>query len=236
MFYNLIFLLLIAFSCNSKHKLKDTGFEISKTNESNNKSSIEDIEAKDSLNISNLDSISNLKILKTVNNNERNIDSLKILDSLNLYEKRLIGEIVLSENKWYIVSGRSCNNCDENISIYLFPENSQMVKSKKPIKVTDRFTHPGKVYHYTDKKLIYESSTFFGKCFDNFDNVIIWVERGINDETNEWEESLYFIQLYNNTTIESWIDVELVLLKEIDKHIAEGNCFEIEEINQISEP
>ena len=162
-------------------------------------------------------------------------DTIRLIDTLKLYEKRLIGEIVLPKNKWYIVSGRSCEQCDENISIYLFPEKPQLLTSKNTIKSSDRFDYPGRVFHYEDNSLIYESSTFFGKCLDNFDNVIIWVDRSLNDY-NEWEESFYMIQLFNDRAIEDRPKLKMALLEQIDRHISNGECFEIEEKDQISEP
>jgi len=164
------------------------------------------------------------------------IDSVKLIDTLKLYNKRLVGEVILSKNKWHIVSGRSCTQCDENISIFLFPENPEFIKSKNPIKNTDRFSYPGKVFYYEDNSLIYESSTFFGKCLDDFENVIVWVDKGLTD-SNEWEESIYMIQLFNDKTIDDVKpELKLSLLEQIDKHIAEGKCFEIEAIDQTSEP
>ncbi len=162
-------------------------------------------------------------------------DTIKPIDTLKLYEKRLVGEIILSKNKWYLVSGRSCEQCDENVSIYLFPEKPQFLTSKNTIKSTDRFDYPGKVFHYEDNSLIYESSTFFGKCLDEFDNVVIWVDRSLND-SNKWEESLYMIQIFNDKAIENRPKLEMTLLEQIDKHISNGGCFEIEGKDQISEP
>ncbi len=56
---------------------------------------------------------------------------LKALDTLKLYNKRLVGEIILSKNKWYIVSGRSCDQCDEKYLYIYFPSWCAIISRSK---------------------------------------------------------------------------------------------------------
>ncbi|SNZ01918.1 hypothetical protein [Flagellimonas pacifica] len=163
------------------------------------------------------------------------IDTIEAIDTLKLYNKRLIGKIILPSNTWYLLSGKSCEQCDENISIYLFPKNREILSLENEINYDDRFGYPGKVYSYEDNTLIYESSTFFGKCLQGFGDVVVWIDRSI-DESGEWIEGVYLIQILEDKAAESRPELSYSLLEEIDKNIGEGMCFEIEEIDQVSEP
>ncbi|MFS4493193.1 hypothetical protein [Maribacter sp. 2308TA10-17] len=224
MIFKLIITIFLLSSCGYGKVVKES----SETEVSQNKKS--DLNINEKTHSQHGDTISN----KNIYTNKTIDTTLNIVDTLGIFNKRLIGKIVLPNNTWYLVSGKSCEKCDENTSIYLLPAYPEKLSNKNNVNYNDRFDHPGKVFSYDDNTLVYESSTFFGKCLNSFGNIVIWVDREIN-ESGEWEEGVYMIQIFEDKAVESRPNLSIYLLEEIEKNIAKGKCFEIEEIDQVSE-
>ena len=215
-----ILLILIIFcSCNQTKK---------KNNSTDNNivvpvAPMERIDNNDNL-IKEIDSINRIK----------NYDRNSLLDTINLYDKRFVAEIELTDNTWYIISGRPCENCDASISLYLFPRNTQNITFTENSN-TNSFNYPGQGFYYDvellENELIYQINTFYGKCLDDFDEVIIWVQKHLNDDGN-WKESVFMIQLFNDKVIYNDIETSQVLIGQINKFLINEDCFKIKGINQ----
>ena len=216
-----ILLILIIFcSCNQTKK---------KNNSTDNNivvpvAPMERIDNNDNL-IKEIDSINRIK----------NYDRNSLLDTINLYDKRFVAEIELTDNTWYIISGRPCENCDANINLYIFPKTPKLLSTESLIKNNDNFSYPGAEYGFMSDSIVYEANTFYGKCLDEFDEVIIWVQRSLNDQ-GKLVESAYMIELFNDKALPSRPELTQSLLDQIDKFFERGNCLEIGGISRSSEP
>ena len=113
-----------------------------------------------------------------------------------LYDLKYIGQLS-SYNKapYIIMAGRSCENCDENISIYIHsPSDGEMKPHGKQI----RYSHPGKELDAETNELIFESKMYFGNCLKKYPNSVIWTQKFLNDR-DEWQKSIFIVQIDNDT-------------------------------------
>jgi hypothetical protein len=79
----------------------------------------------------------------------------------NLYQLKYIGQIP-NDNKapFLIFSGRNCDECDANISIYIHsPANGKLVVGNGE----NTYAYPGKQTDFESKKLVFEGRVFMGK-------------------------------------------------------------------------
>lgn len=155
----------------------------------------------------------------------RNKENLKT----HLSDLKYIGQLT-ADNKapYLILSGKSCNNCDENISIYIHsPDDGEMKSYGKQT----RYTYPGRELDFASNELVFESKMYYGDCLKDYPNSVVWKQRSINDQ-NELEESTYIVQVHNDALREISI-VDKNIFEEVSK---EECCKEVEGIEMVSEP
>lgn len=151
------------------------------------------------------------------------------INSIVLDEKEFMGKIYTNENEWFIMAGKSCKDCDENISLYLLP--------KKGFAGSDsiehsRYSFPGKLLSFDDQ-IVFESRAFYGECISGLSNVIVWVQKQQTGD-GQWKESMYVIELYDQSIKETEINENLLTI--ILNKVKESKCFEIPERDQTTEP
>jgi hypothetical protein len=91
----------------------------------------------------------------------------------NLFELEYIGQ-VSADNKapFLIFSGRDCNECDANISIYIHsPSDGRLVVDHGQ----NRYQYPGKEKDYETDSVLYISRAFYGQVLEDI-NGVIWYE------------------------------------------------------------
>lgn len=143
----------------------------------------------------------------------------------NLFDLQFIGQL---NDEYLILSGRQCENCDANISIYVLSRYEKMQNESEQT----RFSYPGKLYYFMDNKLIAEYRTFYGQVIDGFKG-IIWYQKELADN-DKWIESSYFLRLSDGqlkVDDSSVIGLDLTL-EQVKKRLA----FEIEGFEMTSEP
>ena len=99
----------------------------------------------------NDDLIKEIDSINRIKNHDRN----SLLDTINLYDEQFVAEIKLTENTWYIISGRPCENCDANINLYIFPKTPKLLSSRNLIKSNDNFSYPGEETDFIDDIITY---------------------------------------------------------------------------------
>ena len=79
----------------------------------------------------------------------------------NLYNVGYVKTIYTNQKTPYLIlSGNSCEKCDENISIYIHnPEKGNLDVTK-----SNKYIYPGNLYDYFDGKLIFSTKLFIGSC------------------------------------------------------------------------
>ncbi|MDW7692352.1 hypothetical protein R9C00_13550 [Flammeovirgaceae bacterium SG7u.111] len=91
-----------------------------------------------------------------------------------LYELEYFGKIeAKGKAPFLIVAGRGCDECDENIAIYLHSPDS---KTKLGETVAIRYPYPGKELDYEDGSLLNDVRFFFGEVLPGI-NGAIWYQK-----------------------------------------------------------
>lgn len=146
----------------------------------------------------------------------------------NLYDLKYIGQLK-TENKapYLILSGRSCTDCDENISIYIHSPSDGQMKSETE---QSRYAYPGKEYDYMDKSLLFESRMFYGDCLKGKGSCVIWVQKQLN-EKGVFENNTFILEIFNDNLKETTIKNDALL-----KDLLNNKCTELSGIEITSEP
>ncbi len=78
----------------------------------------------------------------------------------DLYDLKYLGYLKTNlKEPYFILSGRTCDSCDENISIYVWSPSSGNLEA---IQNKHQYTYPGKEFHFLNGKLLFESKMYFG--------------------------------------------------------------------------
>jgi len=160
-------------------------------------------------------------------------NTIKVADisDIDLFDKELIGSVKAGANTWLIVSGATCEECDENISIFIYPKSSPTLSDQ----LKNKYSYPGREYHYLNDSLIYESRVFWGSCLPSYSNVIVWLQKELMDD-GKWKNGAYLIEFKENELLELRIDYTSDLLSDVLEKVNSSICNEIAGIRQTSEP
>jgi hypothetical protein len=147
----------------------------------------------------------------------------------SLFNLKYIGQLqTKSKAPYFILSGRSCTNCDENISIYIWcPSNGVMLANGKQ----PRYSYPGKEKDYATNEIVYENRMFYGSC-STYKNSVIWIQRSLNGK-KVWENSVFIVTVVNDKLQE----IKLPKSNQINGFLnKESNCKELPGIVTTTEP
>lgn len=109
-----------------------------------------------------------------------------------LYEMKTIGRLRTDKKlPYFILSGRTCTECDENTSIYIHSPSDGPMKNEAEQR---RFLYPGKETNYEDGSTLYEGRMFFGDCLASHPNAVVWFERSLGDD-KKWHEDVLLAEV-----------------------------------------
>ena len=146
----------------------------------------------------------------------------------NIYDLKYIGTLKTKRRSPYIVlSGKSCDDCDENISIFLFSSDNRVLNNT----LYRKYSYPGKEYDYLEKNLLYESRVFFGNCqFDSIQSIIWYQKQYTNSGI---DSSIFIVQVIDDTLKSEKIAYNKMKKKSFNLN---KNCKEIHGVDVSSEP
>jgi hypothetical protein len=149
----------------------------------------------------------------------------------NLYELKYIG-MVPNGNKapFLIFSGRDCNECDANISIYIHSPSNGHLKVENG---ENRYGCPGNERDYENNSLLYKARAFYGHVLPGIKGVI-WYQKQLM-ENNTWQSSIFLVNLSDGVKKETTLK-NIEKLKLTLDLLKQGDCREINGINYHSEP
>jgi hypothetical protein len=204
-----ILLFLIFSSCGTKHNSKNVSFQI-------------DNPKAESSNSSNwtFDKIQGSKLVFK--------DAMSF--ETNLFELEYIGHVQIERKAPYLIfSGRDCNVCDANISIYIHsPDDGHLIVANGQ----NRYQYPGTEKYYENDSIVYQSRAFYGQILNDTEGVI-WYENRLTED-GKMARLIYLVRLGNvkqdtSFTDDGRLDETINLLKQ-------GLCKEIKGRNFTSEP
>ena len=172
--------------------------------------------------------------VKKLNNQQILFENGKSIDT-HLYDLTYIDQIDVGEKVYLIISGRGCEQCDANLSIYVHsPTDGDMLKEANQ----PRYTYPGSIYDPFSDEVIFSSELYYGNCLPDEGPGLIWVQKSSNSTGDELKESIFILDLKNDSLTERKIGStdSLSSIKEnVEIELTQGNCFEIEGITQTAE-
>ena len=149
-----------------------------------------------------------------------------------LYDMKYMESLIDNNGATYFVlSGRTCEGCDGNISIFLL----SLKDSIKPLSEFPDYKYPGKVFYWENNELIFESKLFIGNCINNGEktNKLIWVQRALNDN-KKFDSLMFIVDIFNDKIRNTEIKPQNQEYKKNLQYLK--NCKEIKGIERTSEP
>ncbi len=154
----------------------------------------------------------------------------KIFDA-HLYQLKYIGQV--SNNikpPFLIFSGRDCDECDANISIYIHsPGERNFIVGHGE----NTYPYPGTEKDVETNKLVYTSRVFYGEVLKGI-NGVIWYEHRILDN-NKWGDFIFFVKIKNGKKNDVQLKNKKLLIETLEM-LQNGFCKEIKGVNYTSEP
>lgn len=139
-----------------------------------------------------------------------------------LFDLNYLGQLNTKNKLPYLVlSGRQCDECDENTSIYIHSFSDGLLKQQ------NRYMYPGKLLDYMSNKCIFESKLFIGDCYSK--NSLVWRQLYYDESEKVIADSLFIVKVVADSIIETTIQTSLKIKPN-------NNCQEINGILQSTEP
>ena len=147
---------------------------------------------------------------------------------VDLYDIKYIGQLRTESNQpLFVLSAKGCAECDENQAIYIYSPSFGIVKENG---VPIRYSYPGMEYNYLDKKIVFESRMFHGKCTSQTGDSIVWFQKEYNPD-GSYNESTFAIEVDGENIKETIIKDKILSINNITK-----NCKELPGIDFTTEP
>ncbi len=153
----------------------------------------------------------------------------------SIYELKPIGELHTSKKQpYYIFSGRSCRDCDANITIYIHSPSDGPMKSEA---AQPRYFYPGKELDYEDHKPLRDSRLFFGNCAASHANAAIWFDHVLGED-QKWRSEVFVAEVKDDRLVTSWLQENRYQpkLREAERAVHNGQCHEVAGVDRSSEP
>lgn len=149
-----------------------------------------------------------------------------------LYDLAYIGKLETNKKApYFILSGKTCSNCGEFISIYVISP------ADGPIEVNEdlvRYSYPGIENEILTNQPVFKSRLFYKNCWKKYINSIIWLQE-FEDYEGAWKESLYIVQVVNDGLQELNV-VDSTEIENFKSILKNNNCLELEGIERTVEP
>jgi len=141
----------------------------------------------------------------------------------NLFELKFIGQ-VSNGNKapFLIFSGRDCNECDANISLYIHSPSDGKLSIKHG---ENSYQFPGTETDYETDSITYVSRAFFGQVLDNTKGVI-WYESRLL-ENGKMGPNVFLSRIEKGSKKDT-VFADKGELEETTRLVKKGLCIEIQ--------
>ena len=150
-----------------------------------------------------------------------------------LYELKVIGQLKTQRKLPYnILSGRGCQECDANTSIYIHSPSDGPMKNEGEQR---RFSYPGKETDYENGSFLSEARMFFGDCLPRRPNAVVWFMRFLGED-KQWHESVFLVEVKDDHLVSQEFRSDLPKLSEAEDAVRTGQCQEVPGIDGPSEP
>lgn len=141
----------------------------------------------------------------------------------NVFALKYIGQMPNdSKAPFLIFSGRDCNECDANLSIYIHSPSDGVLKVENG---ANRYQYPGTEKDFESDSLLYKGRAFYGEVLPGSSG-IIWYQAQLM-ENNTWKKSIFLVDINSGKKKESALDNYDSNLKLTLGLLKQGSCKEI---------
>lgn len=150
-----------------------------------------------------------------------------------LYNMKVVGQLRTTKKlPYFVLSGTTCTECDESISIYIYSPSDGPMKNEAE---QPRYAYPGRETDYETGKPVYEARVFWGDCLSTHPNAVIWFERGIGDD-KKWHSGVRVAEVKNGALVVSRLRGQPPKLADVQEAVQHGQCQELRGIDGPGEP
>jgi hypothetical protein len=150
-----------------------------------------------------------------------------------LYELKVIGELRTAKKiPYFILSGRGCDECDANTSIYIHSPSDGAMKNEGE---QPRFPYPGRLRDNENDQLVYEARMFYGNCFRSYPNAVVWFERNLSEDKT-WHEDILIAGVKDDHFFTTTLQRDFPKITDAQDAIRTGQCHELPGIDGHTEP
>jgi len=141
-----------------------------------------------------------------------------------VFQPRYIGQLPTKNKAPYLVfSGRSCNECDANRTIYIHsPDDGPMLGGERD----PRYGYPGQYHHYETQQLVHTARVFLGNCFTSPDPVVLWFARDRTD-SGKWQQSVFVAEIVDDRLVSRLMNDAPPKLVHVIANVKKGSCREL---------
>jgi hypothetical protein len=150
-----------------------------------------------------------------------------------VFQPRYIGELPAKGKAPYLVfSGRSCNQCDANRTIYIHsPDDGPMLGRERD----RRYTYPGEYRDDESQQLVHTARVFIGQCLASSNSAVLWFQKE-RTESGKWKSGVFVAEVVDDRLVaRSWADSPPKLAKVIEA-VKKGSCRELKGVKGSVEP
>ncbi|MBO6524832.1 MAG: hypothetical protein JJ971_13455 [Balneolaceae bacterium] len=127
-----------------------------------------------------------------------------------LYELKVLDKIKINSKHFLILSGKGCNECDAEKSIYIHsPEDGDMLDENEQT----RYTYPGSIYDPFTNETIFSSKFYYGECLSVGEKNWIWIQKS-QAETGVVEESIFILEYKEGELVGKFIEQKIEKIKK----------------------
>src|ERR1035437_1486831 len=149
-----------------------------------------------------------------------------------IYGMKVIGRLrTIKKLPYLILSGTTCTECDENISIYIHsPSDGPMKNEGKQL----RLSYPGQEIDYQSGQVEYEGRMFYGDCLPAHPNAVVWFDRTLGDD-EKWHHGVWVVEVKEDHLVTTELHGDLPELSDAQTAVRTGQCHELPGIRRNSE-
>ena len=150
-----------------------------------------------------------------------------------IYGMKVIGRLRTTKKlPYFILSGTTCTECDENISIYIHSPSDGPMKNEAEQR---RFSYPGREIDYQSGQVDYEGRMFYGDCLPDHPNAVIWFDGTLGDN-KKWHHDVLVAEIKADRLVTTELHGELPKPSDFQTAVGNGQCHELPGRRCYSEP
>jgi len=150
-----------------------------------------------------------------------------------VFQTRYIGQLPAKGKASYLVfSGRSCNECDANRTIYIHsPDDGPMLGGERDT----RYTFPGEYRDHEFGKLVRTARVFIGQCLASSTPAVLWFE-GARTESGKWERGVFVAEVVDDRLVARPRTDSPPKLAQVVAAVKKVSCRELKGVKGYVEP